>query len=83
LSVDRDGAEHIDYVPTQVVCEYLRLAFRDSDGCPLDGMIYSSRQRGGGTNVVVFVDENGARDPDGSPARAGADAEHEEDLFGH
>jgi hypothetical protein len=51
--IDR-GREHIDYVPTQVVSEFLRLAFRSQRGS-LQGVRYSSSQRPGGVCVALFV----------------------------
>jgi len=53
--IDRDDRIHIDYVPTQVVCEYLRHLFRDSDDRPVDGLAWESAQRRGGRNIVLFV----------------------------
>jgi len=54
--IERDGREHVEYVPTQVVTEYLRLAYRlPEEGEPrLDGLMFTST-RDGGTNVVLFV----------------------------
>ncbi len=52
--VTKDGREHIDYVPSQVVCEYLaQVAFRDN-GEPLDAVIFPSSVRDEGTNFVIF-----------------------------
>jgi RES domain-containing protein len=51
--VAKDGREHIDYVPSQVVCEYLAQAF-SADGMPLDGLIFPSTVHPGGVNLVVF-----------------------------
>ena len=52
--VKRDGMEHVGYVPTQVVTEYLRFRFR-SRGAPVQGIRYSSARRSGGVNVAIFV----------------------------
>lgn len=46
--------EHIDYVPTQVVAEFLRLVFRSQQGA-VTGIRYGSAQREGGVCVVLFV----------------------------
>jgi hypothetical protein len=35
--IERDNRIHIEYVPTQVVSEYLRRVFRDANGSPLTG----------------------------------------------
>lgn len=52
--VRKDGQEHIDYVPSQVVCEYLAQAFSIEDGKSLDGLIFPSVVNEGGINLVVF-----------------------------
>lgn len=46
--------EHIDYVPTQVVSEFLRVAFCSEKGS-VQGIRYSSAQRPGGVCVALFV----------------------------
>jgi len=48
-SIVLDGREHIEYVPTQVFTEYLRLSFPGR----VDGLMFKSTQ-GPGSNVVVF-----------------------------
>jgi len=42
--IARDGREHIEYVPTQIVTEYFRRVFRLIDGSSLDGIIYPARE---------------------------------------
>ncbi|MBG8555035.1 HEPN-associated N-terminal domain-containing protein [Hymenobacter guriensis] len=44
---------YIEYVPTQVVCEYLRYMYA---GGQVDGLIYGSVKNPGGRCVVLFVD---------------------------
>jgi hypothetical protein len=56
--IERDGCEHIDYVPTQVVCEYLRHAFRDEQRRPVDGLAWESTRRPGARNIVLFIDRD-------------------------
>ncbi len=55
----RDGREHIDYVPTQVVSEYFRHLFRCEDGQPLDGILYPSSKSANETCFTLFctIDE--------------------------
>jgi HEPN superfamily RES-like protein/RES domain-containing protein len=53
--IERDGREHIEYVPTQVVTEYLRHVFRTETGRRVRGVIYSSSRNGGGKCCVLFV----------------------------
>ena len=54
--VERDGHEHVEYVPTQVVSEFLRYRHRGTDDRPIDGVIYNSAKEGGGKAVVLFVE---------------------------
>lgn len=56
--IARDGREHIEYVPTQIVTEYFRRVFRFKDGGQLDGIIYSSAKTIGSKAFVLFC-ENG------------------------
>jgi hypothetical protein len=53
--VQPDGREHIEYVPTQVVTEWFRSAFRHRKK-PIDGISYMSAQRTGGRSLVLFAD---------------------------
>ena len=55
--IDRNGREHVDYVPTQVVTEYFRSMFKSRRG-PIDGMRYPSAARRGGTSLVLFGDQD-------------------------
>lgn len=56
--VERVEREHVDYVPTQVVTEYLRSTFRHHGDKPIDGLRYFSAQKKGGTSVVLFADQD-------------------------
>lgn len=56
--IARDGREHIEYVPTQIVTEFFRRVFRDADGKPLDGLLYRSSRPGAGTACVVFAEND-------------------------
>ena len=53
--IARDDRIHINYVPTQVVTEYVRSA-RFSNG-RLHGIRYRSSRRDGGVSVVLFADK--------------------------
>lgn len=44
--IEKDGREHIEYVPTQVVTEYFRRLFEFEEGTRLDGIIYPSSKDG-------------------------------------
>ena len=62
--VDMDGAEHIDYVPSQIVCEYFAQAHlmggqknpdaQEETWDRINGIIYGSTIRAAGVNVVLF-----------------------------
>jgi len=53
----KDGREHIEYIPTQVVTEYFRRCFRDSEGDTLDGLLYQSSRNKGGICCVLFAQQ--------------------------
>ncbi len=55
--INRDGREHIEYVPSQIVTEYFRHVFRDADNRAIDGIIYRS-SKDGGTHALVLFCEN-------------------------
>ncbi|GBR19630.1 HEPN-associated N-terminal domain-containing protein [Asaia spathodeae] len=52
--IERDDRIHIDYVPTQVVTEYLRDA--RLDGVRVEGIKYCSARNKGGVCFVLFID---------------------------
>ena len=53
--IKKDGREHLKYVPTQVVTEYLRHIFRTDTGHRVRGVIYQSARNGGGKCCALFV----------------------------
>jgi RES domain len=55
--IARDDRVHIEYVPTQVVTEYVRTAVR-IDGRSVDGIRYQSSRRRARTALVLFADTN-------------------------
>jgi hypothetical protein len=57
--IQKDGREHIGYVPTQVVTEYLRHIFRAEGGYRVKGVIYQSARNGKGKCCVLFVGNKG------------------------
>lgn len=69
--IARDGREHIEYVPTQVVTEFFRREFRDSEGQPLDGLLYRSSRPGAGTACVLFAENDQCAEADfkGKPSK--------------
>lgn len=52
--VSRDGSEHIEYVPTQVVSEYFRYVFEPK----LQGIMYPSVKDVDGLNIAIFESDN-------------------------
>lgn len=68
--IARDGCEHIDYVPTQIVTEYFRRMFRDTAGQPLDGLVYRSSRQIGGKALVLFCENDQCIEPGGNARRA-------------
>jgi hypothetical protein len=52
--VGRDRFEHIEYVPTQVVTEYLRFRFRAGKRS-VHGLRYRSARQPGGVNLALFL----------------------------
>lgn len=55
--VARDELTHVDYIPTQIVSEYLR--FSSVGGAPVMGIKYPSVALPGSRNTVLFVDQGG------------------------
>ena len=51
----RDGKEHFEYVPTQVVTEYVRRRLVDNEGRQIDGVVYNSAANSGEQAVVIFA----------------------------
>lgn len=60
----KDGREHIDYVPSQVVSEFFAQVFSLEDRVPLDGIVYPSALLPGGRNIVLFPSRNRHRQLD-------------------
>lgn len=55
--IRKDGQEHIEYVPTQIVTEYFRRVFSAEEGMmPIDGIMYQSSRKRGRVCYVLFVD---------------------------
>ena len=53
--IEKDGREHVDYVPSQVVTEYLRYRLAEQLGEPIRGILYPSARKPGGVGCVLFV----------------------------
>lgn len=53
--VEKDGREHIEYVPSQVVTEFVRS--RGVGKSTVDGIAYASAVHAGGVSYVLFADQ--------------------------
>ena len=53
--IEKDGREHIDYVPTQVFTEYFRHTYEDDEGNKVDGVFYPSSKDKGNIACVLFL----------------------------
>jgi hypothetical protein len=53
--IEKDGREHIEYIPTQVVTEYFHHIFKSEESGNLKGILYPSAQRPGGKCCVLFL----------------------------
>lgn len=58
VPVTKDGREHVEYIPSQVVCEFFAQIMRIDGKGQLDGIEYSSAVRPGGKNIVLFPPRN-------------------------
>jgi RES domain-containing protein len=58
MPIKKDGREHIEYVPTQIISEYMRHRFRDNNDQPIDGVLYPSARNKSGCNLALFVSDN-------------------------
>ena len=56
--ISKNGAEHIDYVPTQIVTEYFKCLFKTRTRRRINGIFYPSSLRKGGKCCVLFLDIN-------------------------
>lgn len=54
--INKDGFEHIEYVPTQVFTEYVRHFFKLGDHASIDGILYPSSRHDGGVSCVLFIE---------------------------
>ena len=63
--VDRTDRIHIEYIPSQVVTEFIRDA--KIYGSPVDGIRYPSTLDADGRNLVLFATQGDLIEPDGEP----------------
>jgi HEPN/RES N-terminal domain 1/RES domain len=55
--IKKDGREHIEYVPTQIVTEYFRYVFKTDDNHSIDGIAYPSSTNNNKAYVLFFGNE--------------------------
>lgn len=67
--IARDGREHIEYVPTQIVTEYFRRVFRTDAKETLDGIVYRSSRHDADRAVVLFAENENCFDTGGPDYR--------------
>jgi hypothetical protein len=53
--IDRTDRAHVDYVPTQIVTEFIRYIFKTEDNVSVDGVIYPSSKNNGKKAIVIFA----------------------------
>jgi HEPN/RES N-terminal domain 1/RES domain len=56
--IDRDDREHLEYVPTQIVTEYLRHIYPPEFNEAVRGISYRSAVREEGASIVLFVENH-------------------------
>jgi hypothetical protein len=66
--IEKDGREHIEYVPTQVATEYFRRVFRDLEDQELRGIVYPSSRHEGGVSWVLFFENDDCTQDDSDEA---------------
>ncbi|OAI20063.1 hypothetical protein A1507_23035 [Methylomonas koyamae] len=54
--IEKDGYEHIEYVPTQIVTEHFRYNHEDENSGRISGLIYPSSRNKGKNSVVIFCE---------------------------
>ena len=82
MPIAGDRSVHIEYVPPQVVTEFVRTEFRH-EGLPLDGIRYRSARHEGGTSLVLFASQANLADPkDASVGSVFTDADRWIELVG-
>ena len=55
--IDKDGRQHIEYVPTQIITEYFRFTYGDLTNMVVDGIIYPSSKNRKHKACVLFYNQ--------------------------
>ena len=62
--IERIDSAHVDYVPTQIVTEYFKHLYMNTElGVAIDGIIYPSSKKHGGKCIVIFANSDQCVDP--------------------
>lgn len=61
--VSKDGREHVEYVPSQVVTEYVRYRLGEKLGKPISGIRYPSARLENGVGCVLFFAQEDLQEP--------------------
>ena len=56
--IKKDGKEHIEYVPTQIVTEFFRYVYSEENKISIDGIVYPSSKNIGKNACVLFFDSD-------------------------
>lgn len=72
--VARDERHHVDYLPSQVVSEFLK--DYEFAGGPIDGVAYESTIHKQGWNIALFIVESALCDSSGRSISSGSEVEH-------
>lgn len=67
--IERDGREHIEYVPTQAFTEYVRWEMKTSEGEPIDGIRYRGSVTGKACYVLFCNQDECLAEPDREEVR--------------
>jgi hypothetical protein len=54
--IEKDGRQHIGYVPTQIFTEYIRHFLQAPNGESIMGIVYPSAQNEGANSCVLFLE---------------------------
>ena len=60
--INKDGRDHIEYVPTQIVTEYFRHVHPARYGVEVSGLIYESSRNRYGENCALFFESDHCRE---------------------
>ncbi|MBT4728248.1 MAG: RES domain-containing protein [Bacteroidetes bacterium] len=59
--IERDDRVHIEYVPTQIITEFLRFIYPIIVKQGIDGVVYKSSKKNTGNCIVLFLDHDDSK----------------------